>query len=220
MGAVRRPDGGVRLEGRSPPDALVRLLSPETGALGTAADAQGAWVLDLPAAAAPRLYALSADAAGRTLRAEGALAILPAPALAALTLRAGAAAWPAAGAAAGVRLATVDFDGGGGVGAAGLAAPGAQVRLSIDGAAAGAGQADAAGRFALLAVRAPLPPGQHAVRVEAPSGAGEASVATGPGPALGARPYAATRAANGWRIDWAPPGGGVQSRIALDQAQP
>ena len=212
-------DGGVRLSGRAPPDSTVRLQAPDGRALGVTADAAGSWAADLPASAAPALYALSAELAGRTLRGEGALATAPrGAAAAALVARAGA---PSAVASAGPApasptLEAVDFDAGGGVAAAGRAPPGATLKLSIDGAEAGAGRADTAGRFGLPGVGAPLAPGPHRVRVEVGTGAAEAAVDTSAAAPLGPAPFRTARTAGGWRVDWSPPGGGVQSLVWLD----
>ena len=218
--AERRVDGSLRLSGRAPPDSTVRLQAPDGRALGAAADAKGVWTLDTPPAESPALYALSAELADRTLRGEGALAVAPAGSAAvALVVRAGA---PAVVAASGPPpaapvLQAVDFDGGGGIAAAGRAAPGAALKLLVDGAAVGAGTADAAGRFGLPGVGAPLAPGAHRVRVEASAGAAEAAVDTSAA-ALAGAPYRAARTAGGWRVDWSPSGGGVQSVLWLDAA--
>ncbi len=217
--ADRAADGGVRLSGRAPPDAVVRLQAPDGRALGVTADAAGAWSATLPPTAAPAFYAFSAELDGRTLRGEGALAAGPPGAGAtALVARAGAAAAVAVTGPPPVApvLQAVDFDGGGGIAAAGRAAPGAALKLMVDGAAVGEGAADAAGRFGLPGVRAPLAPGVHRVRVEAAAGAAEASVDTSPALALDGAPFHAARTAGGWRVDWSPPGGGVQSLVWLD----
>lgn len=215
--ASRGPGGVVRLSGAAPADAIVRLVAPEGRATGVTADAQGRWTAELPPGDVPRLFALSAETAGRTLRGEGALAVLPPGAVAvALIARAGAPSAPAAGSAPGaLRLSAVDFDAGGGLAAAGTAPAGAALRLLADGAAAGAGQADASGRFTLLGVGAPLAPGAHRVRVEAAASAAEAVVDTAPAAPLSAA-FRAARTAVGWRVDWARPGGGVQSLFAPD----
>ena len=62
-------------------------------------------------------------------------------------------------------LEAVDFDAGG-LAVAGLADPRASLRLSLDGHPAAAGQADATGRFALLAVQGDLKPGLHRLKLE------------------------------------------------------
>lgn len=216
LSAARTAAGGVRLAGRAPPRSQVSLVSPETGATSVVADAGGLWTLSLVAAPQPRLFALMAQTGGRTLRGEGAVAVLPAPATAALLLRGGAGALEIGPATSEVSLAAVDFDGGGALSAAGSAPAGVEARLIVDGAPSGAGRADSHGRFSLLAVRAALSPGAHAVRIDTPRGAAEAAVITTGPPALSDQPYAARRITNGWRIDWTPPGGGVQSVIALD----
>ncbi len=220
VAALRLPGGGVRLQGSGPADATVRLLSPDGRSLGVAADAQGGWSVDLPPADAPGMWALSAEVAGRTVRAEGALAVLPPPAAAvALLARAGAPAVSPAAGGGGVRVAAVDFDGGGGLAVSGAATPGAVLKLMLDGQPAGVGRADAQGRFGLLGVGAPPRPGPHRVQVASADAVTEVAVDTAPGPGLDASPFRTARAAGGWRLDWSPPGGGVQSLFVPD-AQP
>ena len=211
--------GGVSLAGRAPPDAVVRLQAPDGRALGVTADSSGGWTAELPPASAPELFALSAEVAGRTVRAEGALAAAPpGSTAAALVARAGAASATAGSATPGgpPALEAIDFDRGGGLAAAGRAAAGATLKLSVDGAAVGAGRADALGRFGLTGVGAPLKPGLHEVRVETQGAAVEAQVDTSAATPLAGVAFRAARAASGWRVDWAPPGGGVQSLLWLD----
>lgn len=218
-GAERDPVGGVRVDGLAPPGARVLLQSPDGARLEGEAGADGVWSFVLPPADAPRAYALSASTPdGRLLRGEGALAVLPAPAAPALLLRAGAASQPAAPTPAGlgVSLAAVDWDAAGGAAVSGFAPPGAPVRLRIDGADAGAGEADASGRFGLLAVGAPLSAGPHRLEVRTPRAAIARDVTLDRPPALSGAPVRSGRDAQGWRIDWAPPGGGVQTALALD----
>ena len=216
--AERATGGGVRLSGHAPPDATVRLQAPDGRAVGVTSDAAGAWALELPASATPALYAVSADLAGRTLHGEGALAVAAAGAGAlALTARAGA---PAAVAVSGPppvapTLQVVDFDGGGGIAAAGRAAPGAMLKLAVDGATVVSAAADGAGRFALPGLGAPLARGLHHVRVDGAAGAAEATVDTSAAEPLDGAPFRAVRLADGWRVDWSPPGGGVQSFVWL-----
>ena len=217
--AEQAPGGGVRLSGRAPPDATVRLQAPDGRAVGVTSDAAGAWALDLPASATPALYAVSADLAGRTLHGEGAVAVAaPGAGALALTARAGA---PAAVAVSGPppaapSLQVVDFDDGGGIAAAGRAAPGATLKLAVDGAVVVSAAADGAGRFALPGLGSPLSRGLHRIRVDGSAGAAEATVDTSAAAPLGDAPFRALRLADGWRVDWAPPGGGVQSFVWLD----
>ena len=216
-GAERDSVGGVRLDGLAPAGARVLLQSPDGARSEAEAGADGAWSLVLPPADRPRAFAFSASTSdGRVLRGEGALAVLPAPAVPALLLRGGAASQPAtAPAGDGLGLAAVDWDAAGGAAVSGFAPPGAPVRLRIDGAEAGAGEADSSGRFGLLAVGAPLPAGPHRLEVLTPHGAVARDVALDrPAPLSGA-PVRSSRVAQGWRIDWAPPGGGVQTALAL-----
>ena len=218
--AVRRPDGAVHLTGAAVAGARVHLASPEGAAFEATAAPDGAWALDLPPAVTPRMFSVSAEAGDETVRAEGALLVLPLPASPALLVRAGFAALvlgptPAPKAAGIVAL---DYDGGGGAAVAGFASPGAQVRVSLDGQPAGLDQANAKGRFAVMAPNRRLAAGRRRIEIEAqgapPIGV-EAEVSP---PAPLSAPYRAVRQAGAWRVDWAPPGGGVQTTLVFDGA--
>lgn len=222
-GAERDPVGGVRLDGLAAPGAHVLLQSPGGDRLESEAGADGVWSFVLPPADLPRAYALSATAAdGRVLRAEGALAVTPAPTVAALLMRGGAASQPAVSAPGGAKLSllVVDWDAAGGAAVSGFAPPGAPVRLWIDGADSGAGQADVSGRYGLLAVGAPLSAGRHRLEVRTPRAAVERDVSLDRPAPPESGPVRSSRVAQGWRIDWVPPGGGVQTALALDPAPP
>ena len=217
-GGDRDPAGGVRLIGRSQPGALVTLAAPDGAHAEVTADDQGAWTLVLGPDPQPRVFALSADppaARGRRVRAEGALAVLPAPEPPLVLMRGGAAAWPIAEPGAGLRWMTVDYDAGGGAAVAGFAPPGAPVRLMVDGVASGAGQADPSGRFGFLWLGAPLAAGPHAFVLATPGASQRLALRTAPAAPMAGAPARISRDPLGWRIDWTPPGGGVQTTLVL-----
>jgi hypothetical protein len=218
LGATRIATG-VRLSGQAAPGARIRLAAPEGDALGATAGPDGSWSLDVPLAAQPRMFSLAAEADGHVLRAEGAVIAAPGTAFPALLARAGAAAWPAGEGKGAPEIVSIDHDGAGGASVGGLAAPDAAVRLTIDGAQAGQGQADARGRFAVPVTSGPVRPGVHAFTVQTNAGTDLARIELSPPTPLEA-PYRAARAPGGWRIDWAPPGGGVQTSLVLDQGSP
>ena len=212
--ARRAPGGSVEVAGRASPGAQVTLRNPDGQAISATAGGDGGWSARVASAAQPRLYALSATADGRTFRGEGALVIAPSPGPAALVLRAGAPAVTLTQGQGALALEAIDFDSGG-LAVAGLAAPRASLRVSLDGRPAAAGQADGGGRFALLAVQADLEPGLHRLRLD--DGGRALEVAFDATPATAGAPYAVRPLAGGWRIDWSSPGGGVQSSILFAQ---
>ena len=217
--AVDRADRdaqGMTLAGRAPAGAQVTLASPTASPMSVRADAQGRWSVHLSAAAAPALFALSAQQGDRLVRGEGALVVLPPPGPAALLARAGFAALPIGTAPPVLSIVAIDFDAGGGAAVAGFARPMAGVRLSFDGAAAGVGQADETGRFGVVAANRPLAPGRRRIEVES-EGVRSAVVTPVSRPVgLGGQAYRAARQYGGWRIDWAPAGGGVQTTVVFD----
>lgn len=219
--AAERRAGRLLLSGRAPPGARVSLAAPEGGEAVATASEQGLWSIAVPApVAAPAMYALSARIADRVVRGEGAVLALPPPGPPALVARPGFGAQPLGGPAAGLRIWALDYDAAGGAAVAGLGPAGARVRLSIDGVQAGLTQADARGRFAVLAAAAPMEPGRRRLRVETAAAAEEAQVMVSHAAPLGSSAYRAVREDAGWRVDWARAGGGVQTTLVFDAAPP
>ena len=217
--AERAPDGAVRLAGQAPANAVVRLRAPDGGAASAQAAGDGRWSLVLPPATAPRLYAIQAELPNRMVRGEGALAVMPSPGPPALTLQAGFAGVPAGQGQPGrLQLTTFDYDGGGAA-VGGFAPPLSRVRLTVDGGLVGVTNADAQGRFAVLAVERNVAPGPHRIRVETPDGLSlEEPVELAETVLPPDRPFAAAQAPGGWLISWRLPGGGAQSSLVFDNA--
>jgi hypothetical protein len=210
-----RGEGRVQLSGIAPPGAEVRLASPEGALLAATAGGDGRWTLDAPIGRSPGMYAFSAVAGDRTLRGEGALLVGPPPGPPALLLRAGFGAQSFGAGGTSPTILAVDYDVSGGAAVAGHARPGAAVRLSLDGAPAGFGQTDVVGRFAVTATNRTLAPGRRVIDVETADGRAQVVIeASSPAPLQG--PYRATRVEGAWRIDWTPPGGGVQTSVIFD----
>jgi hypothetical protein len=115
-------------------------------------------------------------------------------------------------------LDALDYDPSGFSAAAGRARPGAVVRLMMDGALAGAGRADAGGRYSILAANSRLAFGAHTALVQ--SGDGQAAqrfIISPPGPTLTAL-YQVDPTPGGWRLEWALPDGGVQTTLVFTPA--
>jgi hypothetical protein len=223
--ATREADGGVRLAGAAAQGASIGLHAPDGAQFEVHSGVDGAWSLDLPPASEPRLFAFDAKTETQTIRAEGALAIMPPPGVPALVLRAGYAAAPSGQTPGGparafLQLVSFDYDGGGAA-AGGFAAPDSPVRLSIDGAIVGLSRADAQGRFAVLAIdpRRGVPAGAHTVRIETPQGlAIERRVIVAAPEIPPDKAFAARRTNDGWVLSWRLPGGGAQSSLVFDAA--
>jgi hypothetical protein len=216
-GAVRQ-GARLALSGRAPPYSQVQLASPEGQRYAADADAGGAWRLDLPAPSTPGMFAFAAQEQDRVVRGEGAVLITPSPGPSALLLRPGFGALSPGAPGDQPRIVAVDYDASGGAAVAGLARAGAAVRLSVDDEAAGLGQADALGRFAVAAANRTLASGPHRIEVETEQGRAQVVVDVSPAAPLGPLAYRAARRGDGWRVDWAPPGGGVQTSLVFDGA--
>ncbi len=202
------PDGALVLHGAAEPDSRVRLGAPTGEALFAQADARGVWTLSLPQTPTVRLYGLSMALADRTVQAEGYLAILPGGR--AVRLRAGAGAIPLTAPAGRLRILAVDYDRDGGAVVSGQASPSANLVLRIDGVDA-QGKADAQGRFSIAATQ-PLSVQAHQILV-AGDGEDRLTMAAERAAPLIDTPVRASRAGEGWRIDWLTPGGGVQTTV-------
>ncbi len=210
----------VTLIGTAAPDARVELMSPEGETMTAHANPAGAWRLTLPAMTRPRMFALAARLNASTLPArlvhsEGALILIPQGGPPALLVRAGAGALVFAAPVVRPSLDALDYDPGGFSAVAGRARPGASVRLMMDGQLAGVGQADAGGRYSILAANRRLPFGGHTALVQSIDGQDERRFTIDPpGPTL-TTPYKVDPMADGWRLEWAIPGGGIQTTLVF-----
>jgi hypothetical protein len=221
--SVSRSPTALMLMGSAAPDAEVELTAPEGDALGAAASRTGAWRLTLPAVVRPRMFAMAArlndpGSKARQVHSEGALILLPRSGPPALLVRAGAGAEVFATPTVRPTLDALDYDPGGFAAAAGRARPGAVVRLMMDGVLAGAGQADAGGRYSILAANGRLPFGPHTALVQAKDGQDERRFTIEPpGPTLTTN-YKVDPTPEGWRLEWAIPGGGIQTTLVFTPA--
>jgi hypothetical protein len=230
--SVARSPIALTLMGNAAPDAQVELMAPEGETMTVKTNPAGAWRLTMPAVARPRMFALLArlnatgpnatgpNATGpddRLVHSEGALILIPRSGPPALLVRAGAGALVFAAKTIRPTLDALDYDPGGFSAAAGRARPGASVRLMMDGQLAGVGQADAGGRYAILAANRRLPFGTHTALVQSADGQDERGFTISPpGPTL-TTPYKVDPIPNGWRLEWAipGPGGGIQTTLVF-----
>ena len=211
MRATPARDGGVTVAGSAPPRAQVVFSTPEGQSYAATTDGRGAWRVRLPSAPLPRLYALSSLAQGRMVHAEG--AVLTIPRGAAVMVRAGYAALPLE-VGGDTDIVAMDFDPAGFAGVSGTAPPHSAVQLAIDGVAAGVTQADAQGRFALLAANRRLGFGPHDLEAKTGAGVVRRVAVLAPAEPLTAV-YSAQAAPGGWRVEWALNGGGVQTTVLI-----
>jgi len=210
--AVRRDGAEFVLEGRAAPKAQLRLGDPAGETWLAQADARGDWTLRLPRAGRARIFGLSMRQDGRVTQAQGYLLAAPSGEVAQLRAGAGAAVLSPGSTP---RLTALDFDQEGGAVVSGVAPAGAAVSLAIDGRVAAGGRADASGRLALVLTQ-PLRPGAHRLAIAGEGFQNAATVAVAPHTPLSGAPYRTAAAADGLRVDWITPGGGVQSTLLLN----
>ena len=206
----------VVLSGEAEPLASVRLGAPTGEALLGKADAAGRWRLVAPLAAEPRLYGLSMTLEGRTVQAEGYLMVTPGGT--AVLLRAGAGAEVLGRSSPSPRVLAIDYDRSGGGVISGVATPGAGLGVRVDRATRGEGKAGEDGRFTISLSQA-LEAGARTIQVAGEGGEQQIVVeVSAPQPPSGG-PARSTLTAAGWRVDWMPPGGGLQTTQLLEGAQ-
>lgn len=208
--------GGIQLTGRASAGARVRLATPAGAAQFAVADAAGQWRLLTPAAPDPRLFGLSMSADGRLTQAEGYLFLAPDGTV--TRLRAGGGSEALGTAGAGLVATVLDVDGQKAATLSGRAAAGETVTLRVDGVERGQAEADTERRFVLPMNQ--LAAGTHDFDLFAPSGQTHLSADISTPAPLGGSPFRASRAAAGWRVDWLTPGGGEQTTLIFDVAEP
>jgi hypothetical protein len=213
--AARRDGAVVRIEGSAAPGARVRLAPPSGEPIFVRADGGGRWRARLTPSQPVHLFGLSMTQAGRTAQSEGYIMLTAEGQIA--QLRAGAGATSLAPASAAPRILAVDYDRDGGAVVSGVAAPGATLRLRVDRAQRGETKADARGRFA-ISLTEPLAMGVHEVEVAGDGGEDVLPVEITPIGSVGAGPYLGRRTPFGWRVDWMPPGGGLQTTLIFERS--
>jgi hypothetical protein len=211
-GVTKAADGVVSLSGRAQPSSQVRLTAPARTPIEARADGSGVWTAPLGPVSKPALYALTEEAGGQTVEAEGVVAVLPgAPTVALLRAGFGAQVMQDASAAP-LRIQAVDYDAAGAAVVSGRARAASPVRVLVDDQPPIEGAAGPDGRFSLTLPK-PLPPGRHRLQVMTPQATAGSEVAISPtAPPRGA-PYHALAEPSGWRVDWITPGGGVQTTL-------
>jgi hypothetical protein len=185
------------------------MATPSGDAIFAAIDRAGAWRLILPPPSEPRLYGLSVSQGGRSIQAQGYVAVTPGGVA---LLRAGGGAVVFAPPGRNARILALDFDRKGGAVVSGIGPPNGPVKVSVDGAVGGSMNAGADGRFS-LALDQPLAAGAHHLEV----GAAGVDAAINPSPPLTNGPFRAERGGDLWRIDWMTPGGGMQTTLLFDE---
>ena len=210
--SAQRSGSGVTLSGQGPADADIRLGSPTGEVVLGKSDAQGRWRLVVPHEPGVRLFGLSTTQAGRTVQAEGYVMVAESGEVA--LLRAGAGARSLTAGSSSPRILTIDLDREGGAVISGVAAPGAGLNVRVDRVTRGGGRADDEGRF-FISLRDSLAQGPHDVQVAGEGGEDAVSVVSSAPAPLVTGPVRAERSAQGWRIDWMTPAGGVQTTLLI-----
>ena len=199
--AVDREADDILVRGRAGAGSRVRLTASDGAAHGASADADGRFQMRLPQAETARLVQPSILRTGEIVPGEGWLFLPPGPDERAALLRPGSAAVRFSDALVGA----VDYDGSGLL-VSGRAAPGAEVRVTVDGSPAGVALANADGRY--VARLPPTPSGLHVIRATSGPATGAVSIQL---TAPETDTFQASATDDGWRVIWPLPGGGSQA---------
>ena len=208
--AARPEGGGIRIEGTAAPGSRVRIAPPRGQPIFVPVGENGRWRALLTPTQGVHLFGLSMSDGERSAQAEGYIMMTANGAIA--QLRAGAGAVSLAPSSASPRILALDYDREGGAVVSGVAAPGATVALRIDRARRGEAKADGRGRFA-ISLSEPATMGLHEIEVSGEGGTDVRRVMLTPALSVGDGPYLGRRTDFGWRVDWTPPGGGIQTTL-------
>ncbi len=210
--AAKAGRGGIALAGTAAPGARVRLAEPTGEVVYATADARGRWTLIEPLAPGLRLFGVAMTVNGRSVQAEGYLAVTPDGRFA--QLRAGAGAEVAAPPSRRPLILALDFDRDGAAMVSGVGTVNAEIGLRLDRTAAGGTTIDHLGRFS-FALSRPMSSTTHELEISGEGGEHVVVIATGR-PSVASRAFQASRLSNAWRIDWMTPGGGAQTTLLID----
>ncbi len=203
--------GALVISGKTQPGSRVQLaLIPSREMQAVQADATGVWRAQTPMGGAVRLYAISAMAGGRTVQAEGYLALTPDGHGA--QLRSGAGARALSPDSATPRILAIDYDRDGAAVVSGIARPGAGLAIRVDRVPGGDVKAGPDGRFS-FPLGPPLRSGGHLIDVAGEGGVDAVQISISPPAGVGV--FAGAPIRQGWRIDWTTPGGGAQTTLLL-----
>ena len=205
-------DGQVQLYGSAAPGAVVRLSSPTGANQFATADARGVWRAVLAPSVEPRLLGLSMLDNSRVVQAVGYLFLAPDGSV--VRLRAGGGTEAAAPEKPGLAALALDYDNQRAATLSGVAGPHETVRIRVDGVERGQASADSAGRF-VLPLSQQLKAGLNDFDLSGAAQEVRFSTSVGAPAPLGKARFAATRAGQGWRVDWLTLGGGEQTTLIL-----
>lgn len=216
VSAARGADGSVILGGTSAPLAKVRLASPGGDIFNTQADGKGRWRIVVSPRMDATLFGLSTTAEGRSVQAEGYVAILPAPGRPAALLKAGSGTAAFGSDPDALSIRAVDVDAAGAAVVAGQSPANTPLSAELDGAPAGRGVAAETGSYQLALSGVLASGARHfVVRGGGQEAVADLTVAPPRAPARG--PWQGERLGQAWRIDWVTPGMGLQASFVLDE---
>lgn len=212
--SARLEGKAVRVEGSAAPNARVRIAPPRGEPIFAQANAAGRWRALLTPSQPVHLFGLSMSQGARTAQSEGYMMMAADGQVA--QLRAGAGAFSLAPASNRPRILAVDYDQEGGAVVSGVAAADSMLGLRVDRVRRGETRTDARGRFS-ISLSEPLTLGAHELEVAGEGGEDTLPVEITPIGNVGAGPYVGRRTPYGWRVDWMPPGGGLQSTLIFER---
>ncbi len=202
------------ITGQALPGGRVRILYGEQRAIGLTADTKGRFSADVPLGPEGGLFDISMDDAGRMMQAEGRLFIPLGAPQKAILLRGGAPSLAVSPKAV-QGVAVIDYDAAGAMTVMGRVTPGAAIVVTVDN-ESWPKQPPAGADGLFVAVCQFLPPQADTTPINVTVAAGSQTwnrVIAVSAPPSGDRITAVE--GGGWRVDWAVPGGGMQTAMVF-----
>ncbi len=210
-GVQQNGPSGFVITGQADPDGRVRFLYGQQRAIGVTADSKGRFRAELPAGPMGGLYDLSIEDTGRLLHAEGRLFIPPMHPTKAVLMRTGSPSQSLFN--EGEALAVMDYDGAGAAAFSGRVAPRTQVNIILNGEIRARVTSDDKGFYSATGQMNAPSANPAIVTVGLQAGAIQANHQVPV--SLPADADRVTAQGEGWRVDWALPGGGIQTTLVF-----
>lgn len=203
---VSEANGEWVITGQASPEGRVRLVDSAGKAAGFTANAKGQFQAVVPVQGRGEVFRLYAEDRGRAVPSDGQLFIPTGYPQRSTLLRPGASGIALLDSSA---LAVIDNTGGGMLAVSGRVAPSSSVTISINGRIVRAVQSDGAGRYA--SVLETVAEGQTTLEARSASGTQRRTLILNATEDVASDRARIAPLLEGWRVDWALPGGGVQT---------
>jgi hypothetical protein len=198
--------------GETIPNARVRFGYSGKRAVGVTSDSKGRFRAELPTGPDGALYDLSTEDDGRSMHADGRLFIPAGAPEKAVLMRAGAPSLSLFN--EDTEVAVIDYDRAGAVAIAGRVAPSTQIEVILNGEIRARTRSDDRGFYAATTQIDP-PQEKESANTLSISAGGKETARNFIDSRVKTEGDRITRFADGWRVDWVLPGGGMQTTLVF-----